>query len=133
MLRHGIVSATAPRIATQDAPNGEVESFDGAVFDEGLPRILGTGRGEAARRWCVRGNGGLVEANWQDEQPDDAPRDESNDFFHTSCNFSAIRWSSPLIRRSTSSLSRCFESVQTNAMTSILSGSTPSSIVLFLR
>ena len=82
MLRHRVVSASAPRIAAQDSPDGEVESFDGAVFDECLPRILRTGRGETARGRRVGRDGGLVEANRQDEQPDDAPRDESDDFSH---------------------------------------------------
>ena len=81
-LWNRVISASAPRIAAQDSPDGEVESFDGSVLDEGLPRILRTSRGEAARGRRVGRNRSLVEANRQDEQPDDAPRNETDDFSH---------------------------------------------------
>ena len=47
MLRHWVVSAAAPRIASEKSPNGEVETFHWSVLDEGLSCIFRTGRSEA--------------------------------------------------------------------------------------
>lgn len=35
-------------MAAEDASDGEVEAFDGAMLAEGLKSVLGAGRGEAA-------------------------------------------------------------------------------------
>lgn len=35
-------------MAAEDAADGEVEAFDGAVFAKGLESVLGAGRSEAA-------------------------------------------------------------------------------------
>ena len=47
-LRHGIVAGAAPRMTAQEAANGEVETFEGAVLEDGLSGIFATGGGEAA-------------------------------------------------------------------------------------
>ena len=48
VLRYGIISASTPGMAAEDASDGEVEAFDGAMLAEGLKSVLGAGRGEAA-------------------------------------------------------------------------------------
>lgn len=48
VLRYGIISASAPGMTAEDAADGEVEAFDGAVFAKGLESVLGAGRREAA-------------------------------------------------------------------------------------
>jgi hypothetical protein len=47
-LRHGIISASAPWMAAEDASDGEIEAFDGAVLAEGLEGVLGAGGRETA-------------------------------------------------------------------------------------
>ena len=37
---YGIVAVTAPRVAAEDAADGEVETFEGAVLAECLESIL---------------------------------------------------------------------------------------------
>ena len=49
-LRHRVVARTAPGMAAEDAADGQVESFEGAVFFDGLHGILRAGGREAARR-----------------------------------------------------------------------------------
>ncbi len=39
-LRYRIIAVTAPRVAAEDAADGEVETFEGAVLAECLESIL---------------------------------------------------------------------------------------------
>ena len=47
-LRHRVVTAAAPRIASQDSPDGQSQAFNGSMFDDGFLGILRTGGREAA-------------------------------------------------------------------------------------
>lgn len=68
-LWHRIVSVSAPWVATQDAPCGENESLDGAMYAKGLDGILAASRRETASRWCQRGDKTLIEAYWCYQNP----------------------------------------------------------------
>ncbi len=57
-------------MAAEDAAEGEVEAFEGAVFAEGLEGVLGAGRGEAAAWGLERGDADLIEAYQEDEGRD---------------------------------------------------------------
>ena len=39
-LRHRVVTAAAPRIASQDSPDGQSQAFNGSMFDDGFLGIL---------------------------------------------------------------------------------------------
>lgn len=49
-LRYGIVTGTAPGMAAQQAADGQVEAFEGAVLEDGLSGVFATGGRKAARR-----------------------------------------------------------------------------------
>ena len=49
-LRHGIVAGAAPGMTAQQAADGEVEAFEGAVLEDGLSGVFATGGRKAARR-----------------------------------------------------------------------------------
>ena len=65
---HGVVSATAPWMAAQDASGAEIEAFERAVLLDGLDHIL-------AARWCVAAGGrrerrdaSLIESDGENEE-----------------------------------------------------------------
>ena len=59
--RHGVVAAASPRVATQDAAQGQPRATERPVLDDGLPGILRTRRCEAAT-WRRKGrDAALVE------------------------------------------------------------------------
>ena len=55
-------------MATQDATDGQIKSFDGTMLLQGLYGVLTTRRGEAAGRGCQGGDETAVETNGSDEQ-----------------------------------------------------------------
>lgn len=58
-------------MAAEDAADGEIEAFDGAVLAEGLKGVLGASRCEAAAGLLERGKADLVEADKEDEREDE--------------------------------------------------------------
>ncbi len=70
MLRNGVITASSPGVTAEDAAEGEVEAFEGAVFAEGFEGVLGAGRGEAAAWGLERGDADLIEAYQEDEGGD---------------------------------------------------------------
>jgi hypothetical protein len=50
VYRHGVVTARMPRMATEQATHGEIESREGAVLFDRLQGIAGATRIEAASR-----------------------------------------------------------------------------------
>jgi hypothetical protein len=71
LSRHWIISASSPRIASQDAPNGQQQSFYGSMLEDGLPCIFGTSGGEATGRRRVGRNKFLVKHYRLNQQPCD--------------------------------------------------------------
>ncbi len=67
---YGVVSASAPGVASQDAADSKVESFEGAVFAEGFEGVLGACRGEAAAWLLERRETYLIESYQEDEGGD---------------------------------------------------------------
>lgn len=67
-LRHRVVAAASPGVTTQYAANGEIKSFDGAIFLQRFDGVLRTGGGEAACRRCKRGDASLIKSDRSDEQ-----------------------------------------------------------------
>ena len=68
-LRNRVVSGAAPGIAAKDAPDGQAETFDGAVLDDGFLCILRACRCETAGWWGKRTDASLVENNGYKQQP----------------------------------------------------------------
>ena len=56
-------------MAAEDAADGEVEAFDGAVFAKGLESVLGAGRREATAGGKAGRDVPLVEANQGQKHP----------------------------------------------------------------
>ena len=67
-LRHRVVTASSPRVTTQYAANGEVKSFDGAIFLQRFDGVLRTSGSEAACRRRKRGDASLIKSDGSDEQ-----------------------------------------------------------------
>jgi hypothetical protein len=73
--RHGVVTETAPRLASADAFDAKPASFHWSMKLNGFYEILGTGRNKAAARiWSAqfvenRRKDDLVEANQLDQDP----------------------------------------------------------------
>lgn len=63
LVGHGIVTATSPRMATQDATHGEVKPLEWAVSLDGLYGIGRTGGSEAAGRGRERRDDSTVEVD----------------------------------------------------------------------
>ena len=58
----------APRVASQNSPDSEVEALEYSVFPECFERILRACRSESASRRLKRGNAHLVETYQEDER-----------------------------------------------------------------
>ncbi len=100
-LGYGVVARASPGIASQDAPNGEIEALEGTMLDDGLSCILTTG-GRKATGWrCIGRDSGLVEADGHHQQPDQRSCDIVPEGFH---NFSLIRCIRLATRCSTASV-----------------------------
>ena len=62
VLRYGVVTAAAPRVATDYTFQGKQTSFEGSVFFDCFQGILGTGRRKTACGRCMWRDGCLIEA-----------------------------------------------------------------------
>jgi hypothetical protein len=63
LLWDRVIAGASPRIATKDAPDGEVKTFNGTMFDDGLTGILATSGSETAGRRGHRRDDCLVKAD----------------------------------------------------------------------
>ncbi len=75
-------------MAAEDAADGEVEAFDGAVFAEGLESVLGAGGREAAAGLLEGGDADLVESYQKYEGRDQDLPDHALNFLHLQVHFS---------------------------------------------
>jgi len=64
-LWNGVVAATAPGVAAQDAPHRKVEALERTVLHDGLLGILRASGGETARRGRIGGDVLLIEQDGQ--------------------------------------------------------------------
>ena len=67
-LRNGVITASSPRMASQQSFYGKEQAFERAVFPECLQGVLRTGRSEAAACRLERGDAHLVETDEHDER-----------------------------------------------------------------
>lgn len=88
VLRYGIISATTPGMATEDASDGEVQAFEGAVLAEGLKGILRAGGGETAAGLLEGGDADLIESYQKYEGRDQDLPDHALNFLHLPVHFS---------------------------------------------
>ena len=75
-------------MAAEDAADGEVEAFDGAVLAEGLEGVLGTGGCETAAGLLEGRNADLVESYQKYEGRDQDLPDHALNFLHLQVHFS---------------------------------------------
>lgn len=75
-------------MTAEDAADGEVEAFDGAVFTEGLESVLGAGGREAAAGLLEGGDADLVESYQKYEGRDQDLPDHALNFLHLPVHFS---------------------------------------------
>lgn len=68
VLGNGVISAAAPRMAAQEAPDGEIKAFEGSMFAECLKGILGTCRSKPAAWRFQRRDADLVESDQKDKR-----------------------------------------------------------------
>ena len=87
-LRHRIISASAPRVAAEDAADGEVEAFDWAMLAEGLKSVLGAGGCETAAGLLEGGDADLVESYQKYEGRDQDLPDHALNFLPRPAHFS---------------------------------------------
>lgn len=66
-LWHGVVAASAPRIAAQNAFYGQPHTFHGTMFSDGFDGVLRAGGCVATSRWEVRRNGQLIKSDGQNQ------------------------------------------------------------------
>ena len=67
LSRYRIITASAPRMAPQEASDGQIKAAYGAVLPQCLHGILAARGSESARRGCQWRNHTLIEADGQDE------------------------------------------------------------------
>ena len=67
-LRDGVITASSPGMATQDATHGQVHAFKGAMGADGLNRVLRTRRRKPARRGSHGGNHTAIELNGSNQR-----------------------------------------------------------------
>ena len=67
-FRDRIIAITSPGVAAEDAADGEIETLEDAVLQNGFNGILGAGGGEAAGGRCQRGDESLIETDGEDEE-----------------------------------------------------------------
>lgn len=75
-------------MTAEDAADGEVEAFDGAVLAEGLEGVLGAGRREAAAGLLEGGDADLIESYQKYEGQDQDLPDHALNFLHLPAHFS---------------------------------------------
>ena len=61
-LRYGVVSTAAPRVATENAANGQVKAFEWSMLLYGFNGILWASGGESTHGGKQRRNSALIEA-----------------------------------------------------------------------
>ena len=61
-LRHRVVTAATPWVASQYSFDGEPHPLEGPVFLDGFPCIFRAGGCESAGGWCERADALLVKA-----------------------------------------------------------------------
>ncbi len=61
-LRHRVVTAATPWVASQYSLDGEPHPLEGSVFLDGFPCIFRAGGCESAGGWCERADALLVKA-----------------------------------------------------------------------
>ena len=66
-VRYGVITATSPRMTTQDAPTCQVETFERSMLLNGLNSITGACGGESARRRQQRRDACTIEINGKEE------------------------------------------------------------------
>ena len=75
-------------MTAEDAADGEVEAFDGAVLAESLEGVLGAGGCETAAGLFERGYADLVESSQKYEGRDQDFPDHALNFLHLPVHFS---------------------------------------------
>ena len=75
-------------MAAEDASDGEIEAFDGAVLAEGLEGVLGAGGRETAAGLLEGGDADLIESYQKYEWRDQALPDHALNFIHLPVHFS---------------------------------------------
>ena len=75
-------------MAAEDAADGEVEAFDGAMLAEGLKSVLGAGRREAAAGLLQRRDADLIESYQKYEGRDQDLPDHALNFLPRPAHFS---------------------------------------------
>ena len=75
-------------MAAEDAADGEIEAFDGAVLAEGLEGVLGAGGRETAAGLLEGGGADLVESYQKYEGRDQDLPDLALNFLHLPVHFS---------------------------------------------
>lgn len=75
-------------MTAEDAADGEIEAFDGAVLAEGLESVLGTGGCETAAGLLEGGDADLVESYQKYEGRDQDLPDHALNFLHLPVHFS---------------------------------------------
>ena len=75
-------------MAAEDAPDGEIEAFDGAVLAEGLEGVLGAGGRETAAGLLEGGDADPIESYQKYEGRDQDLPDHALNFLHLPVHFS---------------------------------------------
>lgn len=75
-------------MAAEDAPDGEIEAFDGAVLAEGLEGVLGAGGRETAAGLLEGGDADLIESYQKYEGRDQDLPDHALNFLRLPVHFS---------------------------------------------
>lgn len=107
-LRHGVVACPTPRVASENAPDGECQSLDGSVFDQCLTSILTARRCETTGGWREWGDYGLIETDGKQQHPYRSSRHSLCHSPHpwTHHSFSAMRFNSFTIFSSTTAVGK---------------------------
>lgn len=81
-LRHGVISATTPRMTPEQTLYRQPESLERAMLPDCLHGIFGAGGNKTARWWRERRNTGSVESDGKKQQKGKSLAEYSPDFFH---------------------------------------------------
>ena len=81
-LGYRIVAGATPGIATENAPDGKIEAFEGTMLDDGLTCVLATSGSETAGRRSHRRDNCLVEADGRHQEHYQETTDEAEHGFN---------------------------------------------------
>ena len=81
-FRNGVVAASAPRVAAQDAAGGQIQALDGAVLFKGLQPILRTRGREPAAGRSKRADAQLIELDQQHKRENQNRFERGIEFTH---------------------------------------------------